>query len=343
MIEKISCGKVGEKEVFLYKMDNGRGLSAEIMSYGGIIRTLTFDGTDVVLGRDSLVDYMDNNGYYGALIGRNSNRIEKSEFTLNGKNYTLAKNDGNNNLHGGLVGFDKRVWDSKAIDKDEPSLVLTLVSADGDEGFPGKVKVKVTYTLTKKNSIKIHYEGTTNKDTVLNMTNHSYFNLNGHASGTVDGHTLLMQSSFYTPNTEECMPCGVVEKTDGTPFDLRNGAKLKDVFMSEHEQIKLFGGFDHNFALDGFGFRKFAELTGDVSGIKMTAYTDRPAVQIYSGNVIDEERVCKDGVRYPVHGAVCLETQVFPNAMKYSHFPSPILKKGEKYDTVTEYAFSKGE
>lgn len=343
MIEKKDYGRVGEKEVYLYKLDNGRGLSAEIITYGGIIRTLTFDGTDVVLGRDSLEEYMNNTGCYGALIGRNSNRIANGEFTLDNVKYTLAKNNGNNNLHGGLVGFGKRVWDSKAVDKEEPSLVLTLVSADGDEGFPGKVKVKVTYTLTKNNAIRIHYEGKSSRDTLLNMTNHTYFNLNGHASGTVDNHTLKMASSFYTPNTPECMPYGVVEKTEGTPFDFREGLRLGDGFSSDHEQIKLFSGYDHNFALDGFGYREFAVLTGDESNITMTAYTDRPAVQIYSGNGIDEERVCKDGAKYPKHGGVCLETQVFPNAMEYSHFPSPILKKGEKYDTVTEFRFSKGE
>ena len=343
MIEKKEYGRVGEKEVYLYKLDNGKGLSAEIFTYGGILRTLTFDGTDVVLGRDSLEEYMNNTGCYGALIGRNSNRIANGEFTLNGVKYTLAKNNGNNNLHGGLVGFGKRVWDSKAIDKEEPSLVLTLVSADGDEGFPGKVKVKVTYTLTSDNAIKIHYEGKSNRDTLLNMTNHTYFNLNGHASGTVDDHTLKMASGFYTPNTPECMPYGVVEKTEGTPFDFTEGLRLGDGFASDHEQIKLFSGYDHNFALDGFGYREFATLSGDKTGIIMTAYTDRPAVQIYSGNGIDSERVCKEGAKYPVHGGVCLETQVFPNAMEYSHFPSPILKKSEKYDTVTAFRFSKGE
>lgn len=343
MIEKKDYGRVGEKEVYLYKLDNGRGLSAEIITYGGILRTLTFDGTDVVLGRDSLEEYMNNTGCYGALIGRNSNRIANGEFTLNGVKYTLAKNNGNNNLHGGLVGFGKRVWDSKAIDREEPSLVLTLVSADGDEGFPGKVKVKVTYTLTSDNAIKIHYEGKSNRDTLLNMTNHTYFNLNGHASGTVDDHVLKMASGFYTPNTPECMPYGVVEKTEGTPFDFTEGLRLGDGFASDHEQIKLFSGYDHNFALDGFGYREFATLSGDKTGIIMTAYTDRPAVQIYSGNGIDSERICKEGAKYPRHGGVCLETQVFPNAMEYSHFPSPILKKGEKYDTVTAFRFSKGE
>lgn len=339
MIEKIPYGKVGPEEVFLFKMDNGKGLSAEIITYGGIVRTLSYDGVDVVLGRDSLEEYMENNGCYGALIGRNSNRIAKGEFALNGKTYTLAKNNGNNNLHGGNIGFGKRVWQGKALDKEEPSLILTLVSEDGDEGFPGKVKVKVTYTLTKDNGLRIHYEGKANADTLLNMTNHTYFNLNGHDSGTVDGHTIKMQSSFYTPNTEECMPYGVVEKVDGTPFDLRNGLTLGEVFASGHKQIDMFNGFDHNFALDGFGFRKFSTLTGENTGIVMDSYTDRPAVQIYTGNGIQTERVCKNGAKYPIHGGVCLETQVFPNAMSFSHFPSPVLRKGEVYDTVTEYRF----
>lgn len=339
MIEKILYGKVGPDEVYLFKMDNGKGLTAEIITYGGIVRTLCYDGVDVVLGRDTLEEYMENNGCYGALIGRNSNRIAKGEFTLGGKTYTLAKNNGNNNLHGGNVGFGKRVWQGKAVDKAEPSLILTLTSEDGDEGFPGKVKVKVTYNLTKDNGLKIHYEGKANADTLLNMTNHTYFNLNGHDSGTVDGHTLMIQSSFYTPNTDECMPYGVVEDVSGSAFDFREGKKMYDGFTSGHPQVELFGGYDHNFALDGFGFRKFSTLTGDKTGIVMDSYTDRPAVQLYTGNGIQTERVCKNGAKYPVHGGLCLETQVFPNAMEYSHFPSPVLKKGEEYDTVTEYRF----
>ncbi|MDP4132768.1 MAG: aldose epimerase family protein, partial [Bacillota bacterium] len=207
-------GKIGEKDVYNYKMDNEMGLTAEIISYGGIIKNLTYKGVDVVLGRDNLDEYTRNDGCFGALIGRNSNRIEAAEFELNGKKYTLAKNNGRNNLHGGLEGFNKKVWDSKPVDKKEPSLILTLVSHDGDEGFPGKVKVSVTYTLTKNNSIKIHYEGKSDKDTVLNMTNHSYFNLNGHNSGTAENHTIIMDADFFTPNTEECMPYGEILKVD---------------------------------------------------------------------------------------------------------------------------------
>ncbi|MDP4134002.1 MAG: aldose epimerase family protein, partial [Bacillota bacterium] len=274
------------------------------------------------------------------LIGRNSNRIEAAEFELNGKKYTLAKNNGRNNLHGGLEGFNKKVWDSKSIDKKEPSLILTLVSHDGDEGFPGKVKVRVTYTLTKNNSIKIHYEGRSDKDTVLNMTNHSYFNLNGHNSGTAENHTIIMDADFYTPNTEECMPYGEILKVDNTPFDFRGGMTLKEGFESGAPQIKLFGGYDHNLVLSGRGFRKVCEAKGDISGIVMDTYTDLPGVQLYTGNFIKEDRVCKLGTTYKKHDAFCLETQVFPNAMKYSQFPSPILKKGDKYDTTTEYVFN---
>ncbi len=341
MIEKIAYGKVGAQDVYLYQMDNGCGLSAEIISYGGIIRTLCYDGVDVVLGRDSLEEYMDNSEYFGALIGRNANRIAGGEFTLHEKTYTLAKNNGNNNLHGGNIGFDKRVWESKAKDGKETSLVLMLVSADGDEGFPGKVKLKVTYTLTRDNALCIRYEGQSNKDTLLNMTSHSYFNLNGHASGTVDHHTLCMNADFYTPNTPECMPYGVVEKVDETPFDFRKGLRLGDGFAMPNEQTALFGGYDHNFALCGFGYRKVCTLTGDQTGIVMDCFTDRPALQLYTGNDIKIDRRGKGGAFYPIHGGLCLETQVFPNAMEYSHFPSPILKKGEHYNTVTAYRFSK--
>ncbi len=341
MIITEKWGEINGKDVVLFSMDNGKGLSAKILNYGGIIVKLIFNGTDVVLGRDSLGEYLENEGYYGALIGRNSNRIENSEFVLNGKTYKLYPNNGRNNLHGGKIGFDKKVWDSEAVDGDEPALVLTLDSPDGEEGFPGNVSVKVTYTLTKDNAIKIHYEGETDEDTVLNMTNHTYFNLNGHDSGTVDGHKLWLASSFYTPNTDECFPTGEVLSSKNTPFDFKAEKTLGEGFASSHEQIVMFGGFDHNFVLDGFGYRLVGKLTGDKTGICMETYTDCSGVQIYTGNGINENRVCKDGVKYPEHGAICMETQAFPNYLKHSHFPNGLLKKGEKYDTVTTYKFSK--
>lgn len=339
MIKKENFGTYDGKEVFLFTMDNGCGLSAQITNYGGIIKSLIYKDTDVVLGRDSLDEYLNNDGCFGALIGRNSNRIENAEFELNGKKYTLAKNNGRNNLHGGNIGFNKKVWGCEACDGSEPKLILTLFSPDGEEGFPGNVEVKVTYTLTAENSIKIHYEAETDADTIVNLTNHSYFNMNGHASGTVDGHTVTLASCFHTPNTDECMPNGEIRFSEGTVFDLSNGKKMSDVFASEDEQIKMFGGFDHNFCLDGRGFRKVAEFTGDKTGITMETYTDLPGVQLYSGNMIEEGRVCKDGAVYTKHQGLCFETQYFPNTPANSHFPSTILKKGEKYETTTEYKF----
>lgn len=343
MIKKELFGSYDGKPVSNYIMDNGCGLRAEILDFGGIIKNIYFCGTDVVLGRDNMDAYSHNGGYLGALIGRNSNRIENAEFTLNGKTYKLAKNDGDANLHGGLCGFNSKVWDSEMSDGDEPSLRLCLVSPDGEEGFPGTVSVTVTYTLTKDNALQIHYEGTADADTILNMTNHSYFNLNGHDSGAVDGHTLCIASSFYTPNNDGCMPYGEILSVDNTAFDFREPKTLSDGFESSHEQVKKFDGFDHNFVLDGYGFRKAATLTGDKTGITMETYTDLPGVQIYTANSLTENDNYKGGAAYGRHNAICLETQVFPNALTYRYFPSPILKKGEKYDTVTAYKFSQAK
>lgn len=336
---KEKWGEHNGAEVYLFTLDNGNGLTAQISNYGGIIVRLVFKGTDVVLGRNSFEEYLDNDGYYGALIGRNSNRIENARFDLNGKTYRLCPNNGENNLHGGEVGFDKKVWGSEVFDSEEPELILSLSSADGEEGFPGNVAVKVTYKLTKDNAISIHYEGEADADTVLNMTNHTYFNLSGHNGGVVDNHKLWLASDFYTPNYENCCPTGEVLSVANTPFDFRKEKALGEGFASNHEQITIFGGFDHNFALNGTGYRLASRLTGDKSGIVMEMYTDCHGVQVYTGNGINDERVCKDGAIYPKHGAVCLETQAFPNFLKYSHFPSGLLKKGEKYDTVTTYKF----
>ncbi len=339
-ILKSLYGVIYGKEVYAYTLSNSSDLSAQIITYGGIITKLIYKGTDVVLGRESLEEYQNNEGYFGALIGRNSNRIENSEFTLNGKTYSLFSNDGRNNLHGGKIGFNAEIWDAVAFDSDEPCLELTLFSPDGEEGFPGNVNVKVVYTLTKDSGLSIHYTGTADCDTVLNLTNHTYFNLNGHASKTtIDNHTLKMFSSFYTPNTDECMPYGEVRSVEGTSFDFRCGKKLSDGFTSKEKQIDMFGGYDHNFALDGRGYRLCATLTSDITGYTMDMYTDRPAVQLYTGNCIEENRVCKDGEVYTKHSALCLETQSFPNSLRYSHFPNDILKKDQIYDTMTVYKF----
>ena len=340
-ISKREFGKTDAGVVFAYTLDNGNGLSAEILTFGGIIRRLVFNGTDVVLGRETLEDYENGSGYFGALIGRNSNRIEDCKFEINGTTYELIENEAgkNTNLHGGVKGFNKKIWDAEAVDSEEPQLILSTTSPDGEEGFPGNVNIKVTYTLTKENSIKIHYEGITDKDTVLNMTNHSYFNLNGHSSGSIKNHTLTLDCSFFTPNQPNCVPYGEVLSVKGTPFDFTNGKKVGEEIESDYPQLEMFLGYDHNFVINGKGYRKYAVLEGDISGIVMESYTDLPGVQLYTGNHVNANTPCKDGAEYSKHQALCLETQVFPNALKYAHFPSPILKKGEKYDTTTEYKF----
>ncbi|MEE0867557.1 MAG: aldose epimerase family protein [Clostridia bacterium] len=339
-ITKKEFGVLESETVYLFTLDNNKGLKAEIFNLGGTIRALYFNGTDVVQGYDTLDKYLIRSCYYGAIIGRYSNRIENSVFTINGKDYHLYANDGRNNLHGGKIGFDKKLWNAEMLDGEEPSLRLTLHSPDGDEGFPGNCDVTVTYTLTKGNALRIHYEGICDQDSAINMTNHSYFNLNGHDSGTIDNHTLELASDFYTPNCEECFPCGEVLSVKNTAFDLTTAKPLGECFKSNDEQVKMFNGFDHNFVLRGMGFRHCATLIGDKTGIKMDMCTDLPGVQIYTVNSNDDNFTCKNGAIYPVHSAICLETQTFPNGLKHTHYPNGFIKKGEKYDTVTEYKFS---
>lgn len=343
MIKKTFLQKTDKGDVYSYFLDNGKGLKAEILNLGGIVRSLIFDGVDVVLGRDDYQKYLYASGYFGAIIGRNSNRIEDCKFEIGGKEYKVCANEGNrnNNLHGGIEGFNAKIWDVEEADGEEPSLVLKTVSKDGEEGFPANAYITVTYTLTKENGLKIHYEGEADGDTIINMTNHSYFNLNGHTSGDIKSHTLCLDCDFYTPITENVVPDGRILSVSGTVFDFTEPKKVGKDIDADEEQIRFGTGYDHNFIINGRGFRKFAVLEGDKTGIKMSAYTDLPSVQFYSGNWIGEAPDGKDGATYKKHQALCLETQVFPNFTKYSHFPDGFLRKGEKYDTVTEYRFSK--
>ena len=337
-ITRNNYGEVNGEKVYSFVLKNNN-LEAEILNYGGIITKLIYKGTDVVLGRNNLEEYLENSGCFGAIIGRNSNRIENAEFTLNGKNYKLFANNGRNNLHGGKIGFDKKVWNAEMVDDIEPQLILTLVSLDMEEGFPGEAKVKVTYSISD-DALKIRYEAESDEDTVMNLTNHSYFNLNGHNSGKINGHKLWLNCDFYTPNTKECMPCGEIHSVKNTPFDFSVESNIGERIESDFEQIRMFDGFDHNFAINGSGLRLAGKLTGDKTGITMETYTDCPGVQIYTSNSLQSGRVCKDGAVYAPHHGICLETQEFPNNLRFSHFPSSILKKGEKYDKTTIFKFT---
>ena len=336
------------EEVFSYELC-GKNIKAEILNYGGIIKNLWVKNAggeyvDVVLGRDSLEEYLNNSGFYGAFVGRYANRIGDSKFSIGENEYTLFANNGKNSLHGGKKGFDKYVLKEISVsDTDTPSVMFEHFSPDGDEGYPGNLSVKLTYSVGDNDGLIIHYEAVSDKDTIINFTNHSYFNLNGAGNGNVYGHTLWMNCPFFTPNSKDCMPTGEILSVKDTPFDFMSSKKMGDAITSNHPQISIFGGFDHNFVIEGTGYRKFATLSGDESGIVMDCFTNKPGVQLYTGNGMNEKRICKNGLGYKNHGGLCLETQFFPNSMEYAHFPSPIFRAEEKYDYTTEYRFSAGK
>jgi len=344
-ITKKKYGEYNGCDVVEYILDNNCGIKASILNYGGIIKNLIVkdkDGVDrdVVLGHKDFEVYKSNPDYYGALIGRFANRLEDSVFELNGTTYHVPVNNGRASLHGGINGFDKKVWAvTEKEDASSCAIIMTIVSPDGEEGYPGTATVTVTYTLTK-DTLAVNYKASSDKDTIFNMTNHAYFNLSGHDSGNFYNHTLQLNCSFYTPNTSECFPYGEVHSVKNTPFDFTVAKGVGQDIESDFEQIAMFKGYDHNFIIDGEGMRTAAVLKSNDSGIKMTVNTDKPAVQLYTCNSTNEELVCKDSAIYKRHQALCLETQLYPNSMKYRHFPSPVLKKGEVYDYTTEFVFS---
>lgn len=326
------------KDISLYTIDNGKGVRAEIYNLGGIIRSLKVNGRETVLGREHIEDYFDNDGYLGAAIGRVCNRTKNAEFELGGAHYRVGANDGKNSLHGGNVGFDKKVWDALCRDGEEPALTLSLSSPDGDEGYPGNLKVSITYTLTTQNALKIEYRAISDADTLFSPTNHSYFNLDDPFCGSVLKNKLMLCADYYTPNISECLPNGEVLSVGGTPFDFTLEKEIGADINSAHEQLRLFGGYDHNFAIRGRGFRRAASLTSSDGKLAMDVYTDMPGMQVYSANML-ADGIYKDGVHSGKHGAICLETQFFPNAIN-SHFTAPILKSGDEFYSVTEYRFS---
>lgn len=340
MITVSKFDTLDNKDILCYKLENKNGSSMEVLNFGGVIQSLIFNDIDVVLAHKKASDYTDNPANLGVLVGRNSNRIEKAEFVLNNKLYKLAVNNYKGNLHGGIIGFGKKIWDVTPIDEEEPSLRLSIISPDGDEGFPGEANVTVTYTLTNEDSLKIHYEATADQDTLMNMTHHSYFNLNGADSGTIHEHTLELKSNFFTPTDAEGIPSGEIISVKNTPMDFTVPSKIGPSLESDYEQVVIVeNGIDHNFVLDGEGFRKIGTLEGDKTNIKMDIFTDLPGVQVYTANFLEYDDSYKNDAKYGKHHAICLETQYFPNAINIPHFESPVLKKGEKYSTTTEYKF----
>jgi len=351
-IKKQPFGKTSDGQaVDLYTLTNARGAEAGVITYGGTVVTLKVPDrrgalADVVLGCDTVEAYEKNTAYLGALIGRYGNRIAKGEFTLNGTKYTLAKNNGENHLHGGIKGFDKVVWTATPLQagRGGPALKLTYVSRDGEEGYPGNLTVTVTYTLTAANELRIDYSATTDKATVLNLTHHSYFNLAGEGSGDVLGHELYINADRFTPTDEGAIPTGELRAVKGTPMDFRTpttiGARIN---QETDEQIRLGKGYDHNWVLNkqragalSLAARAYEPKTGRV----MEVYTTEPGMQFYSGNYLDGTIAGKGGKTYQRRHGFCLETQHYPDSPNKPNFPTTTLNPGRRYTQTTVYKFS---
>ena len=318
--------------------------TCEIITYGGAVRSLSVparDGAsvDVALGFDTLEDYRTQDKYIGALIGRYANRIGGAKFSLNGKEYPLSANDGVNSLHGGPTGFHAQVWPVEALS--ENSVTLALTSPDMHEGYPGALEVRVTYTL-KDGALTIGYWARSDKDTVCNLTNHSYFNLSGHDSGSVESQYIRLYASRYTPTVPGSIPTGETAPVDGTVMDLRRAQPIGACADEPFEQLTLAGGWDHNWAVDGWdgSLRPAAWAWSPVTGVAMEVFTTLPGVQFYSGNYLDGCPAGKGGAPYAKRWGFCLETQYFPDSPNRPGFPSCVLRAGEEYHSATVYRFS---
>lgn len=338
--------EVKGKAVELYTLVNKNSATALITNYGGRLVSLYVPDakngfTDVVLGYDSLESYQKKGEpFFGASIGRFGNRIAKGKFSLDGKAYQLELNDGVNTLHGGSSGFYGQVWDAKKIN--DQTLELSYFSKDGEGGYPGNLKVKVTYELTNDNEVKISYSANTDKNTVVNLTNHAYFNLNGAGDSTITDHLLRIDADTYTPVDETLIPTGKIEKLAGTPFDFNKQTLIGARINESNEQLKYGKGYDHNFVLrKAAGLQKVATVSSSKTGIVMEILTEEPGLQFYSGNFLTgAEHDGKGKASYPYRSAFCLETQHFPDSPNQPAFPSTELKTGQEYKTVTIYRFS---
>ncbi|AZB25846.1 galactose mutarotase [Chryseobacterium bernardetii] len=330
-----------------YTLTNKNGMKVEVINFGGIITSLTAPDRngkyeDVVLGFTKSEGYFDGNPYYfGALIGRYGNRIANAQFTLEGKTYEINKNDGPNSLHGGKEGFHTRFWNIEAVkDAKFPTLKLSYTSADGEEGYPGKLTTTVFYTLTDDNALEISYEAETDKPTVVNLTQHSYFNLSGNFTKTITDHELQINADHFLPVNETLIPTGEQKAVKGTPFDFTVSKAIGKDISAEDDQLKKGKGYDHNWILNGKGMRSIAKVYHQGTGRLMEVFTDEPGVQFYSGNFLDGKFDTKTGGKNEFRTGFCLETQHFPDSPNQPSFPSTELKPGQKYHSTTIYKFS---
>ncbi|MDR1619251.1 MAG: galactose mutarotase [Clostridiales bacterium] len=329
------------RDVYAYALQNKAGMRAECITYGATLRTLMVPGksgklTDVVLGYDDIAGYENDVCFFGATIGRFGNRIRGGRFWLNGKNYALPLNDGPNHLHGGKCGFNKRIWQAEVL---EDGVAFSRYSPDGEEGYPGGLSVTVSYRLSEDNALVIAYCAAADDATLVNLTNHSYFNLAGHDSGNILAHHLTIDAPFYTPGDSGCVPTGEIAAVANTPMDFTAGKPIGQDIRCDFAQLRQFGGYDHNFVLKNGDapFRKIALVQDPVSGRKMQVSTDLPGVQLYTGN--GTAATGKGGAKYEPYCAFCLETQYFPDCANHRHFEGPVLQKGASLLTTTEYRF----
>ena len=337
---------VDAKQVSLYTLRNSSGMVSQITNYGGKVVSLwTADKTgnyeDIVLGYDNIDGFLTaTEKYFGALIGRYGNRIGKGEFTLDGKTYSLATNNGANHLHGGNKGYDAVVWDAKQIN--EQSLELTYLSKHMEEGYPGNLTIKVLYELTDANELKIEYWATTDKPTVVNLTHHSFFNFKGAGNGSINDHHLQINAPYYTPVDEGLIPTGDIATVEGTPMDFQKLVAIGKRVNTNFEQLQFGLGYDHNWVINQNyqGYNYAAKVIEPLSGRTMEVYTNEPGLQFYGGNFLDGSIVGKQGKAYKHRAAFCLETQHFPDSPNKEHFPTTRLNPGEEYYSICIYKFS---
>lgn len=335
-------GSTSKEEAVLYTLTNENGMSASITNYGAALVKLNVpdkEGNlrDVVLGYDDVTGYEKGGGSFGAPVGRNANRIGGAVITIQDKTYELEKNDNGNNLHSGTNYYNKRIWNVGG--KTDSKIEFVLHSPDGDQGYPGTLDMHVTYELTEDNELRITYDAVPDQDTIINMTNHSYFNLDGHDSGNVLKELVTLDADYFTRADAQSIPTGELVDVTGTPMDFRIPRALGEAIDADYEAVRLGKGYDHNWVLKNNGkFDKVAQAVSEKSGIVMEVWTDLPGMQMYTANFLDNEQG-KNGAVYGIRDAVCFETQYFPDAVHHENFASPICKKGIPYHTVTSYKF----
>jgi aldose 1-epimerase len=339
---------IDNQEVSLFSLKNNNGFECQITNFGArivsfIVPVETQNNIDVVLGYDHIEEYQNDDYYLGVIAGRYANRIANGKFSIEGKEYSLIANNGPNSLHGGQKGFDKVVWQAHAFlnENEEESLELSYLSKDGEEGFPGNLLVKVIYTLTNENQIKIDYQATTDATTVLNLTNHAYFNLKGAGEGTITSHELVLNADYFTPTDEGAIPTGAIRSVINTPMDFRTPQKIGERINEDYIELKQGIGYDHNWVLNKKNneLSWVATVTEASTGIELKVFTTEPGVQFYSGNYLNISNG-KNSKSYPSRSGFCLETQHFPDSPNHNNFPSTVLNPGEIYTQTTIYQFA---